>query len=149
MVSHTEGGGCIARINPILPEMVWTGCYIIASEVMRSYYKGECTLDALSMANFCANGIFFNWCNYLLEELLVSCEEAHEKGGTFTYEYLLLAFTILKWMPPFKRQLAPADKAHLEKMFYPWHSRADSENNAFNNMTFSKWHNRPIDTKQR
>jgi hypothetical protein len=61
---------------------------------MRSYYKGECTLDALSVADFCANGIVFNWCSYLLEELLVACEEAQEKGGTFTYGYLLVAFNV-------------------------------------------------------
>jgi hypothetical protein len=52
---------------------------------MHSYYKGECTLDSLSVAYFCVNGVVFNWCNYLLEELLVACEEAQEKGGTFTY----------------------------------------------------------------
>jgi hypothetical protein len=47
---------------------------------MHAYYKGECTLDALLVADFCANGVVFNWCNYMLEELLVSCEEVQEKG---------------------------------------------------------------------
>jgi hypothetical protein len=28
-----------------------------------------------------------------------------EKGGTFTYDYLLVAFTMLKWMPPTGRPL--------------------------------------------
>jgi hypothetical protein len=42
---------------------------------MCSYYKGEFTLDALSMAYFCANDVVFNWCSYLVEELLVFCEE--------------------------------------------------------------------------
>jgi hypothetical protein len=54
------GGGGTAKIEPILPETVRTGCYIIANKVMRSYYKGECTLDALSVAYFCANGTVFN-----------------------------------------------------------------------------------------
>jgi hypothetical protein len=67
---------------------------------MRSYYKGECTLDALSIANFCTNGVVFNWCSYLLEELLVACKEAQEKGGTSNYGYLLLAFIMFKWNPP-------------------------------------------------
>jgi hypothetical protein len=122
---HTQGGGggCTAKIDPILPETVRTGCYIIANKVMRSYYKGECMLDALSVADFCANGVVFNWCSYLLEELLVACEEAQEKGGTFTYGYLLMAFTMLKWKPPIGRPLVLADKGHLAKMFEPWHSR--------------------------
>jgi len=90
MINSTQrGGGSKAVINPILPETVRTGCYIIASKVMRSYYKGECTLDALSVVYFCANDTVLNWCSYMLEELLVACEEAQEKGGTFTYGYLL------------------------------------------------------------
>jgi hypothetical protein len=116
---------------------------------MQSYYKGECMLDALSVAYFCANGAVFNWCSYLLEELLVACEEAQEKGDTFTYGYLLVAFTMLKWMPPSGRLLSPADKGRLEKMFEPWHSRSDSENTTFNNATFSKWYNRLLDATQR
>jgi hypothetical protein len=79
--------------------MVNIGFYIIASKVMRYYYKGECTLDALSVGFF-SNGTVFNWCSYLLEELLVACEESQEKGGTFTYGNLFLAFLMLKWMPP-------------------------------------------------
>jgi hypothetical protein len=99
------------------------------------------SLDALSVAYFCANGVVFNWCSYLLEELLVACEEAQEKGGTFTYGYLLVAFAMWKWRPPMGRQLAPADKGHLAKMFEPWHARLDQENMEFNNVTFLKWYN--------
>jgi hypothetical protein len=76
-------------------------------------------------------------------------EEAQEKHGTFTYGYLLLAFAIMNWTPPTGRQLSPADKGCLEKMFDPWNSRSDSENTTFNNMTFSRWYNRLIETTQR
>jgi hypothetical protein len=108
--------------------MVWKNCYIIVRNVMQFYYKGECTLDALFVAEFCANGVVFNWCSYLLEELLLAYEEAQEKGKTFTYGYLLIAFAMWKWKPPMGRQLALADKGHLAKMFQPWHSRVDQEN---------------------
>jgi hypothetical protein len=91
----------------------------------------------------------FNWCSYLLEELLIACEEAQEKGGTFTYGYLLIAFAMWKWWPPIGRQLAPADKGCLAKMFEPWHARSDSENMEFNNTTFLKWYNQIIDATQR
>jgi hypothetical protein len=103
-------GGRTTMIDPILPNTVRTGFYIIASKVMRSYYKGECTLDTLSVVEFCTNGFVFKWCRYLLEEILVAYEEAKEKGGTFTYGYLLLAFTMLKWMPPAGRPLSPEKK---------------------------------------
>jgi hypothetical protein len=112
---------------------------------MRSYYKGYFSLDAFSMVDFCANGVVFNSCSYLLEELLMACEEAQEKEGTFTYGYLLLVFSMLKWMPPLGRSLGLAYKGNLTNMFETWHSRLDLENIAFNNMTFSKWYNGLID----
>jgi hypothetical protein len=84
-----------------------------------------------------------------LEELLVSCEEAQDKGGTFTYGYLLLMFTMLKWTPSTGRLLALENKGCLTNMFEPWHSREDSENITFNNMKFSKWYNGLIDATQR
>jgi len=90
-------------IEPILPEIVQTGHYIISNKVMRSYYKGKCTLDALSVVDFFSNGVVFNWCSYLLEEVLVVCKEAQEKGGAFTYGYILVAFSMFKWNPPMGR----------------------------------------------
>jgi hypothetical protein len=135
---HTQRGGHTTKIEPILPETVRTTCYMIYSKVMHSYYKGECTLDALSVVDFCTNGAVFNWCSYLLEELLVACEEVQEKGGTFTYGYLLLAFTMMKWRPPMGRHLAPTDKGCLTNMFEPWHARSDSKNMEFNNTCVPK-----------
>jgi hypothetical protein len=37
---HMQRGGCTTKIDPILPETIRIGCYIIDSKVMRSYYKG-------------------------------------------------------------------------------------------------------------
>jgi hypothetical protein len=82
---NTKRGGHTTVIEPTLPEIVRIGCYIIANKVMISYYKEESTLDALSVIDVCTNGTVLNWCSYLLEQLLVACEEAQEKGGTFTY----------------------------------------------------------------
>jgi hypothetical protein len=67
------------------------------------------------MLYFCANGVVLNWCSYLLEELLVAYEESQEKGGPFTNRYLLLAFSMLKWMPPIERQPSLVDKGAWKK----------------------------------
>jgi hypothetical protein len=116
---NTKRGGHTTTINPILLETVRIGYYIISNKVMRSYYKGECTLDALLVAYVCANDVVFNWCSYPLEELLVACEEAQEKGGTFTYRYLLLAFTMFKWKTPMGRNPVLPNKGRMVKLFEP------------------------------
>jgi hypothetical protein len=146
---NTKRGGCTTVIEPILPETIRTGFYIISSKVMRSYYKGEYTLHVFSIADFCTQGAVFNWCSFLLEELLVACEEAQEKGRTFTYAYLLVAFAMLKWKSPMGRQSEIPDKGCLAKMFEPWNSKLDLENIALNNAAFEKWYNAMIDTMQR
>jgi hypothetical protein len=90
-----------------------------------------------------------NWHSYLLEELVVSCDEAQEKGGNFTYGYLLVAFAMWKCKPPMGRQLALVDKYRLAKMFKQWHARPDQENMEFNNAAFEKWYNQLIDATHR
>jgi hypothetical protein len=135
---HTHRGGCTTYIELIIQETVLKTCYVISSKVMHSYYKGKCTLYAFSIAYFYANGAVFIWCRYLLEELLIACEEAQDKGGTFTYGYILIEFSMSKWKPPTQRQLAPTKKGFLAKMFEPWHARSYSENMDFNNTTLLK-----------
>jgi hypothetical protein len=90
----------------------------------------------------------FNWCSYILEELLVAYDESQEKGITFTYGYLLVAIAMWKWKPPMGRKLAPMDKGLLEKLFELWHVRPDQESMEFNNITFAKWYTKLINTNQ-
>ena len=80
---------------------------------------------------------------------MVACEEAQEKGGTFNYGYLFLAFPMLKWTPPTRRPLVLVYKGRLAIFFDPWHSREDSEKTTFNKTTLSKWYNKLIDATQR
>ena len=69
---------------------------------------------------------------------LVTCEESQEKDENFTYEHLLVVFSMWKWNPPMGRQLAPVEKGRLAKMFESWHARSDQENMEFNNVAFAK-----------
>jgi hypothetical protein len=48
---------------------------------------------------------------------MVTCEDAQEKEGNFTYGYLLVSFAMWKWKPPIGRQLAPVQKGRLAKIF--------------------------------
>jgi hypothetical protein len=85
----------------------------------------------------------------LFKELLVACEEAQEKGDTFTYRYLLFSFSMLKWMPPVGIPLSPSDKGRMKNIFRPWHSTSESDNTAFNNAMLSKWYKQFLDTNHR
>jgi hypothetical protein len=56
----THSGVCTTKIEPILSEKLRMACYVIAIKVMCSYYKDECTLDPLSVDDFCENDVVFN-----------------------------------------------------------------------------------------
>jgi hypothetical protein len=60
-------------------EQVCMACYLIVGKVMRKYTKGECTLDAITVAEFNKNGTPMNWCKYLLTEMFQeACADVHE-----------------------------------------------------------------------
>ena len=45
-----------------------------------------------------AAGVQLNWLHYLLNELLADAEEAHEKGITFHYSWLLILILFVPWV---------------------------------------------------
>jgi hypothetical protein len=51
----------LTRISLLTVEKPLTLAMKIMVLTMRAYYKGECTLDALSVDDICANEDVFNW----------------------------------------------------------------------------------------
>ena len=45
---------------------------------MRHYTKGECTLDTISIAEHCIQGVRLNWCLFVLKELFAAYEENYK-----------------------------------------------------------------------
>jgi hypothetical protein len=84
-------------------------CYLISGKVMKNYTKGECTLDAITVAEFTKNGALMNWCKYFLTKLLQACMDAHENIGYFIYGYLLVSFSMWKWQSPKGRNISHSE----------------------------------------
>jgi hypothetical protein len=53
--------------------------YLIIGKVLKNYTKGECTLDAIAVAEFTKKGAPLNWCKYMFIELFQACTDVHEK----------------------------------------------------------------------
>jgi len=51
----------------------------------------------VSLTAHCAEGIQFNWANYLCGEFLANCHEAQEQGKKFHYAWLLLSIVLVAW----------------------------------------------------
>lgn len=45
---------------------------------MCQYTKGECTMDAIYVAEACFRGEQMNWCSYLLSELFEACDYVYQ-----------------------------------------------------------------------
>jgi hypothetical protein len=45
---------------------------------MCKYTKGECTMDAIAVAEFRKNGAPMNWSKYMLTELFQACADVHD-----------------------------------------------------------------------
>jgi hypothetical protein len=96
---NTQQGGRGALIELIKDEKIWCACYIITGKVMKNYTRGECTLDAIAVAEFVKNGTRMNWCQYLLTEMFQACVDVHDRMTYFIYGYLLISFAMWKWKP--------------------------------------------------
>ena len=68
-------GYAISNINnPI----VKVETQILAGKVMRKCPADEVPAPVIALAAQCAEGVQFNWVNYLCGEFLANCHEAHE-----------------------------------------------------------------------
>jgi hypothetical protein len=92
----TKCGGHIALINTITDEKVLCACYLTIGKVMTNHSQGYCTLNALSVVDFYAEGAQLNWCKFMIIEMLHACVDMKERGRHFIFGYILVVFTM--WM---------------------------------------------------
>jgi len=59
--------------------------------------KGKFYLDIIYVAEACVRGEPFNWCVYLLHELIEACEDVYKGTTYFIYGYLVIVIAMMKW----------------------------------------------------
>ena len=68
---------------------------ILASKVMRRCHANEVPTLVVALAEQCAEGVQFNWSEFLCKEFLENFSEAQEQGKKFHYAWLLLAIVLV------------------------------------------------------
>lgn len=64
---------------------------------MRKCGADEVSVPVITLASQCAEGVQFNWSNYLHGEFLANCCEAQGLNKTFHYMWLLLSIVLVAW----------------------------------------------------
>ena len=107
--------------------------------------QGECSLETLSVAEFCIQRVHLNWCMFLMNELMAACTDAHATRAAFIYGYLFLTFAMFRWQPPQGRQLQPARGHTIVVVQYePCRVRKDTKNVTLNDKAFARWYDMMI-----
>ena len=75
-----------------------------------------------SLATQCAEGVQFNWLDYLHGEFLANCHEAQELNKMFHYAWLLLSIMLVVWELPEDSQFPSValDLLEVEKYASLW-----------------------------
>lgn len=130
-----------ALIEPIKNPQIKFAVQIIAGKVMRHYVKGECTLYAISVAEFCNEGAEMNWCQYLLNELFQACADAHKNKVSFIYGYPLVSLAMMKYKPPPTWEVQELRKEpRLAMRYTPWRHREEKFMQEYNEKALGVWH---------
>jgi len=77
---------------------------ILTGKVMQKCHADEVPVPVIALAQQCAEGVQFNWLDYLHGEFLENCRKAQEKSKTFHYMWLLLSIVLVAWELPEESQ---------------------------------------------
>ena len=87
-------------ISSINNNAVHVATQILAGKVMWKCHADEVPVPVVTLASQCAEGVQFNWENYLCDEFLENYREAQEQGKTFHYAWLPLLIVLVAWELP-------------------------------------------------
>ena len=82
-------------INSIKDKWVRVATQLLVGKVMRKFCGDKVPVLVVALAEQCAEGVQFNWVEFLYEEFLTNCKEAQEQGNTFHYTWLLLSILLV------------------------------------------------------
>jgi hypothetical protein len=106
-------------------------------KLLRKCHKDQVPARVIAVAEKCVAGVMMNWSTFMVNQFLMDCREAHEKGTEFHYAWLLILIALTVW-----RELEEME--FLEGMQKPflvaryvslWHT-AHKNKQMDNNITF-------------
>lgn len=107
-------GYAISSINKKVVRVV---TQILVGKVMRKCRTNDVPVPVVALTEQCAEGVQFNWSEFLCKEFLENFHQAQEQGKTYRYEWLLLSivsmvreFPEVSQFPTIVRDLLEATK---------------------------------------
>jgi hypothetical protein len=92
-------GTCGYDVNSISNPTMRFAAHILAGKIMIKCRPNEVPAPVVSFAEQCAEGVQFDWSNYLLREFPQDCTDAQERGP-FHYSWLLVLIALVAWAEP-------------------------------------------------
>jgi hypothetical protein len=72
----------------------------LACKLLRKCRKYQVPTGMIVAAEKCVEGVTMSWASFLLNQFLIDCMEAQDKGMEFHYSWLLLLITLAAWKEP-------------------------------------------------
>lgn len=82
-------------ISNIKDKAVRVSNQLLDGKVMRKCHTDEVSVAVVALGEQCAEGVQFNWAEFLCVEFLTNFREAQEQDKTFHYAWLLLSILLV------------------------------------------------------
>jgi hypothetical protein len=106
----------------------------LACKLLRKCRKYQVPVTVIATTERCVEGIQMNWETFLLNQFLIDCEEAQDKGTEFHYAWLLILIALSSWREPDDTQFLgvkekPCLAAWYQNLWYTTHKARQMDNN--------------------
>lgn len=123
-------------ISSIRDKGVRIATQLLDNKMMRKCRADEVPVPVVMVAEECMEGVQFNWVEFLCEEFLINCREAHVHDKTFHYAWFLLSILLAVGELPEDNQFPHIDRELPEVSKY-LHSGPPRTRNGFTKSKFS------------
>jgi hypothetical protein len=79
----------------ISDDVVRFAMQVLACKLLRKCWKDEVSTTVITAVEKCAEGVQMNWAMFLVNQFLIDCTEAQEKGMKFHYAWLIILIALV------------------------------------------------------
>ena len=73
---------------------------LMTCKLLRKCKKDQCFASVLKVVEICVVGVQMSWEPFLLNQFILDCQEAQQRGIEFQYNWFLILITMEAWKSP-------------------------------------------------